>query len=218
MRTTAGLLSLSAMAPVASGFRPNALPKVLILGDSISIGYTPFVKELLAGTAEVVRPDENCAGTTHGIKNVGKWLGETRWDVIHFNFGLHDIKHVDPVTGKNSTSSEDPRQAEPATYEKNLKAITKQLKASTEKLIFATTTPFPDKPDGPLRRMDDLLHYNEIALKIMKRYKVGVNDLYSFALPSLASLQLHNNVHFTKEGSRALAGRVAEAIRQALQG
>src|SRR5690554_6092851 len=86
----------------------NDLPNVLILGDSISIGYTPFVQEYLKGKANVFRPvfengkPENCQGTTNGIKNIDRWLGTKKWNIIHFNFGLHDIKHVDPVTGKNS--------------------------------------------------------------------------------------------------------------------
>jgi acyl-CoA thioesterase-1 len=74
------------------------LHRVLILGDSISIGYFPFVKELLKGKAMVSRPMgkdggyENCQGTTHGVKELDRWLGDTPWDVIHFNFGLHDMK------------------------------------------------------------------------------------------------------------------------------
>jgi hypothetical protein len=191
----------------------NALPKILILGDSISVGYTPFVREILAGKAEVIRPEENCQGTTHGVKNIDKWIGTTNWDVIHFNFGLHDLKHVDAVTGKNSTVAEDPRQAEVKQYAKNLEVIVARLKNTGAKLIFATTTPFPDKPDGPLRRSDDVRKYNRAALKIVKKNRITVNDLYTFALPELSSLQIPNNVHFTKDGSLALAKKVAESIR-----
>jgi acyl-CoA thioesterase-1 len=86
------------------------IPNVLILGDSISIGYYPFVKKALLGKVNLFRPTlknghfENCAGTTNGVVKISEWLGETQWDLIHFNFGLHDIKHVHPVTGKNSKS------------------------------------------------------------------------------------------------------------------
>ncbi len=66
------------------------LPKVLIIGDSISIGYLPFVQEYLEGRAYVTRPPflengrpENCQGTTHGIKRLEAWIGDTQWDVIH---------------------------------------------------------------------------------------------------------------------------------------
>src|SRR6187397_2557317 len=69
---------------------PKPLPKVLILGDSISLGYTPLVKKNLAGRAEVLRPGENCQHTANGLAKIGAWLGNTKWDVIHFNFGIWD--------------------------------------------------------------------------------------------------------------------------------
>ncbi len=198
------------------------LPNVLLLGDSISMGYTKFVQELLQGKANVQRPlnakghFENCQGTTHGLQHIDSWLGDTKWDVIHFNFGLHDLKHVDPITGKNSKKPEDPQQADLKTYKKNLTKIVKKLKATNAKLIFATTTPFPDKPGGPLRRADQPEKYNKVALKIMKKNDIVINNLYSFTLPRLAELQPPKNVHFTKEGSKALAGRVAEKILEAI--
>ena len=45
----AGVAVLAVAAPA------EERPRVLILGDSISIGYTPHVQELLKGEAEVVR-------------------------------------------------------------------------------------------------------------------------------------------------------------------
>lgn len=83
-------------------FTPDdTLPNVLILGDSISIGYTLGVRALLEGKANVFRPinaagtgAENCSGTTKGVTAIDRWLGDRKWDVIHFNFGLHDLKRV----------------------------------------------------------------------------------------------------------------------------
>ena len=89
------------------------LPNVLILGDSISIGYTPYVMEQLKGIANVYRPvfkngnNENCQGTMNGLLHIDRWIGNKQWDIIHFNFGLHDLKHVDPITGKNSSNKKD---------------------------------------------------------------------------------------------------------------
>ncbi|MEM7374235.1 MAG: hypothetical protein AAF587_36915 [Bacteroidota bacterium] len=111
------------------------------------------------------KDEENCQGTTHGIQQIDQWLGETKWDLIHFNFGLHHLKHVEPETGKNSKKQEYPRQAEPKQYKKNLKAITEKLVATQARLIFATTTPFPDQVDGPLREYGDVEHYNSIAFE-----------------------------------------------------
>ena len=71
------------------------LPRVLLLGDSISIGYTLPTRARLAGKANVHRPAENCSDSGTGVRTIDKWLGAGKWDVIHFNFGLHDVKYLD---------------------------------------------------------------------------------------------------------------------------
>lgn len=192
---------------------------VLILGDSISIGYTPYVKEALKEVAIVSRPlfengkNENCQGTLHGLKNIDRWLGTTRWDIIHFNFGLHDLKHVDPVTGKNSTSPEDPLQSDIQQYTKNLEHIVKRLRKTKAKLIFATTTPYPDELSNAIRDPKAYVDYNRTALQIMEKEGIAINDLCKHIVPYLDTLQLPKNVHFKKEGSQFLAKAVVEAIQ-----
>jgi hypothetical protein len=71
------------------------LRRVLLIGDSISMGYTLGVRSGLAGRANVHRPPENCGDTARGVSSIDKWLGSGKWDVIHFNFGLHDLKYLD---------------------------------------------------------------------------------------------------------------------------
>ena len=203
-------------------FANNNLPNVLILGDSISIGYTPFVKDLLKFKANVFRPvqengnAENCQGTTNGIKNIERWLGNTKWDVIHFNFGLHDIKHVDPVTGENSNNPEHPQQANPHKYKKNLTEIVEKLKASGAKLIFATTTPYPEKVSGPLRKPGMQKKYNKAAVKIMIKNNIEINDLHAFVVPRMNEILLPENVHFTEKGSYELAVKVVQRVSEIL--
>ncbi len=211
----------------------NELPNVLIIGDSISIGYTPFVQELLKGKANVYRPmlengkPENCEGTTKGVEHIERWLKTTspgagvsnsgkNWDVIHFNFGLHDIKHVDPVTGENSQNPKHPQQANRRQYKKNLEIIVEKLKATGAKLIFATTTPYPDETGGPLRKPGMPKKYNRAAVKIMNKNGIRINNLHAFMMPRIAKLQRPNNVHFTPEGSKAMAQKVVERINEAL--
>ncbi|MEZ5300744.1 MAG: SGNH/GDSL hydrolase family protein [Verrucomicrobiales bacterium] len=207
----------------AGGEKPAAddLPRVLILGDSISIGYTPFVQELLKGEAEVVRPmngkkPENCAGTTLGVKEIDRWLQiGGGWDVIHFNWGLHDLKRVDPKTGAASNNAGDPRQAEVEVYEKQLREIVAKLKATGATLIYATTTPYP-AGTKPRRDPEDAERYNAAAKKIMAENGIAIDDLHGFALPKLKEIQRPVNVHFTPAGSKALAGEVAKHLRAAL--
>src|SRR3954449_12259411 len=120
-----------AFAPVVDN---PELPRVLLIGDSISIGYTVPVRKALAGRANVHRIPENGADTVNGLKKIDSWLGDSRWDVIHFNWGLHDLK----VTADGG------RQVPLETYERNLKALVARLQTTGARLIWATTTPVPE--------------------------------------------------------------------------
>jgi len=153
------------------------LPRVLIIGDSISIGYTLPVRAALAGKANVHRPPGNCGATDRGLSGLDRWLGDKPWDVIYFNFGLHDLKwtdgkgkYVPPGTGRQHTSLAD--------YEKNLHAIVQRLKKTNAKLIFATITPVPVGAAG--RADEDRRSYNDVAVKVMKEEGVEISDLGGF--------------------------------------
>ncbi|HPF51257.1 MAG TPA: SGNH/GDSL hydrolase family protein [Draconibacterium sp.] len=199
------------------------LREVLILGDSISIGYTPYVQTMLGYLADVKRPmldngePENCEGTTKGVQNIKRWLGTTKWDVIHFNFGLHDLKHVNPGTSESSRNPEDPLQADLKQYKKNLTEIVEILKETGADVIFATTTPYPNQTEGPLRDPGMAEKYNQVAIKIMNRNQITINDLYTFAKPRLDEIQLPNNVHFKDTGYWELAEKVINRITEALE-
>ena len=118
------------------------LPRVLILGDSISIGYTLDVRRELSGKANVHRAAANCGPTSRGVASLDDWLGDGRWDVIHFNFGLHDLVYHDEQ-GKNIAPDRGRLQVPLDQYEKNLNTIVARLKKTGATLIFATTTPVP---------------------------------------------------------------------------
>ena len=206
-------------------FTPDPkLPNVLILGDSISIGYTREVRKLLAGKANVYRPmgpngkrPANCSGTTAGVKQIDQWLKGTKWDVIHFNWGLHDMKHVkEPGADATSNSPDSPVQATVEKYVENLDAIVGKLKATQARLIFATTTPVVPGTTNPLREPDAPATYNAAALKIMQANSITVNDLFGYCQPHLEEWQLPKNVHFKPVGSAALARKVAAEIEKTL--
>ncbi len=201
--------------------------RVLLLGDSISIGYTPFVQEALEGRAVVLRPmnpdkngvrrsggAENCAGTNKGVANLDRWLAIDggAWDVIHFNFGLHDLKRVQPDSAKNSNDPTHPHQADPERYEAQLRTIVARLKETGASLIFATTTPVPEGDLRPYREAADAVLYNRVALRVMEEEDVAVDDLFQFVTDYPETILRPANVHFTGEGSRALGDQVAESI------
>src|SRR5438477_12105372 len=56
------------------------LPRVLIIGDSISIGYQVPLREALKGKANVHRPATNCGPTTRGVEQIEQWLGDNKSD------------------------------------------------------------------------------------------------------------------------------------------
>ena len=190
-----------------------ALPRVLLIGDSISIAYTDPVRKELAGVANVYRIPGNGGPTARGLTNVEAWLGDGKWDVIHVNWGLHDLAHVD-ANGARVHPDEGVRQAPPRQYGENLVALFDRLERTGAKLIWATTTPVPE--GATARIADEALAYNKVAETALKGRDFAVNDLHAVASENLAEYQRPRNVHFTPKGIQALAKAVAASIRQAL--
>ena len=194
-----------------------ALPNVLILGDSISIGYTVAVREGLVGKANVFRPKDNCGDTRSGIANLTKWLGSNKWDVIHFNWGLHDLCYRNPEAQNqgNRDKEKGKQSVPPADYEKNLEEIVTRLKATGAKLIWANTTVVPENEIG--RIVGDEVKYNAIAAKIMERHNIPIDDLYTLTKSFEGKYSGKGNVHFKEEGSDLLAKQALASIEAALQ-
>lgn len=192
------------------------LPRVLLIGDSISIGYTLPVRALMKGKANVHRPKANCGPTTSGLRGIDAWLGDKKWDVIHFNWGLHDLKYMGPKGGNlaDPKAADSHQQVPPADYEKNLRTLVERLKKTDAKLIWCSTTPVPEGCKG--RVPGDSAKYNAIAAKVMADNNIPTDDLYAFAKPRLKEIQKPANVHFSPEGSDALAKEVVTSISKAL--
>ena len=192
------------------------LPRVLLIGDSISIGYTVAVRDLLKGKANVHRIPANGGPTSNGLKRLDAWLGSSKWDVIHFNWGLHDLKYMGP----NNENQADPKsptshqQVPLPDYERNLKQLVDRLKATGAKLIWRNTTPVPDGAGG--RVPGDEVKYNEAAARVMKAAGVITEDLYQHSLAGPKDTQLPKNVHYTPQGYQYLAQHVAAAIEAQL--
>lgn len=196
------------LAPIAD---VPGLPRVLLIGDSISMGYTLPVRKLLKGKANLHRIPANGGSTKDGVANIESWLGKEKWDEIHFNWGLHDLKHM--KDGKLDLAG--PQVSTLAEYEANLRALVKRMQATGAKLSWATTTPVPAGCDG--RTAGDELKYNEVANRVMKDLGVPTDDLHALCMPNLADWQLPKNVHFNPAGSAGLAAKVATEIEVALK-
>lgn len=202
------------------------LPKVFIYGDSISIGYTEYVRESLKDKACVYRLHINGQSSNEFVDRMDK-LRQTmfqpylkdgwnfEWDVIHFNVGLHDLKYLHV---KELNKKEGIQVSTLEVYEKNLRDIITYLKDTypKAKLIFATTTPVPEGEPG--RVAGDAVKYNTVAIKVMNDYpEVVVNDLYTFSVPVLKEYaNKPGDVHYKAEGSRLQGIEVAEKIANAM--
>ena len=196
------------------------LPNALILGDSISIGYTLFVRADLKGVANVFRPmygadhsAVNCGDSAQGLKQIDAWLGDRKWRVIHFNFGLHDMKYLDEK-GKYVTPDKGKQVASLETYEENLRELVARMKKTGAVLIWAATTPVPDGSPGRVK--GDEVKYNAVAKQVMDENSIIIDDLVGALGDRAGEFQKPENVHFTNEGSRFLAASVARSIQLAL--
>lgn len=173
------------------------LPRVLLIGDSVSRGYTQAVRKALAGKVNVHRAPANCGPTASGLKNIEVWLGDGQWDLIHFNFGIHD------------------RNTPIADYKQRLEQLIERMKKTGAKLVWATSTPCPDTKNGQYKSAP-IMERNTAAAQVMKKHGIGIDDLFTAIEPHLATLQNPDDVHFTAQGYDFLGESVAKAIKAAL--
>jgi lysophospholipase L1-like esterase len=169
------------------------LPRVLLIGDSVSRGYTQSVRKALLGKANVHRAPANCGPTSLGLKKIDVWLADGKWDVIHFNFGIHD---------RNTPINE---------YSQRLEQLVERMQKPGTKLVWATTTPIPDD-EAKKQTAASIVERNEAAARIMSKHGVTTDDLFTAITPHLEKMQNPNDVHFNAAGYEFLGQRVADAI------
>lgn len=207
----------SAFAETKEAALDPALPNILLIGDSISGGYEKQVKQSLKGKANVIKNEGNAEWTGTGLKKIDSYLSDTKWDIIHFNWGLWDLYGW-------SYHKED---RSPEAYAKRLDQLVTRMKQTGAKLIFATTTPAcRDAEKTMLQKFkmeviitpEQQAKYSEAALEVMKKHGVEINDLYAYILPTLDK---HSggpdNVHFTGSGNGHLAKKVIATLEEALK-
>jgi acyl-CoA thioesterase-1 len=132
------------------------------------------------------------------LKKIEVWLGEGKWDVIHFNFGIHD---------RNTPLGE---------YQGRLQQLVERLSKTGAKLIWATTTPIPED-SAKNQRAQSIVERNAAAAEIMKTAGVRTDDLFEAITPRLGELQNPNDVHFNASGYEFLGKRVAISLEEALK-
>lgn len=154
-------------------------PNILIIGDSISIGYTPIVKTYFSNVAKVSHNIGKAQHTGTGFKYIEEWLGKEALDIVQFTWALWDLcyRHPDSKTFGNRDKINGQPEYSIEEYASNLDSLVSILRKKTNaKLIFVTTTYVPENEPG--RYESDVQKYNNTAKLVMKKYDVVVNDIY----------------------------------------
>ena len=178
------------------------MKKLILLGDSIRMGYQPEVARILKGQMEVAGPAENGRWSGYILNSLRFWMPE--WgspDVIHLNAGLWDTGD-DYGFGRPFTK--------PADYKENLELIIRVLREHYPEagLILATTTPTLDRDQQVIRS------YNEILSRTAQEQNILLNDLYSLLAGKEEKYICPDKIHLTKEGFCLAAQQVVCAVKQ----
>jgi len=184
--------------------------KVLIIGDSISMGYIPEVQRRLADIAEVVHNPGNGGDSANVSAHIDDWLNAVEPDTVLLNCGLHDIKRQ---TGTRTY------QVPIDDYRRNLLTILDCIRAADCRLLWVTTTPVIEARHQAVKDFDrynaDVTDYNAMAQAIVEDAEVAVIDLHAVALQAgLETVLGDDGVHFTQDGYDQLGRAVAHSLRQ----
>ena len=191
------------------------MKKVLLLGDSIRMGYDDYVKEILQGKCEVYyAADENgrfSAFTLWQMNQMFRHYGP--FDVVHWNNGYWDMNVEAPMQTALYPIEE---------YSYLLRRIVREIRANGAKVIFALTTPIAETGTAADNTGTGALSlsyndawvkaYNEAAMKVMQEENVPVNDLYTLMKQDANCYKCEDKLHLTEEGYRLCAKQAAEMI------
>jgi dienelactone hydrolase/lysophospholipase L1-like esterase len=208
---------LSASPPSRGQAGPSSgpgLPKVVLVGDSIRLGYAPRVASRLQGEAVVVSPPENGGDSANVLAHLDEWVIRQKPDVVHLNCGLHDLKR---------SRTDGHHQLELDRYAENLRRLVARIRAGTDAaLVFADTTPILDDRDARRgadfdRTEADVRRYNAAAVAVMSELGVPVHDLHWVVEQGSPETMLGpDGTHYTDAGSDRLAEAVADCILRQL--
>ena len=189
------------------------MKNVILIGDSIRMGYQPYLAEELAGQADVWGPQKNSSDSACVLENVEDWVVARDADIVHVNCGLHDIKRL---------TAAGPCQVPLDRYRENLQAIFSRIRdAGSATLIWATITPLNEEhhqANKPFCRYSrDAREYHAASLEICEQYGLLIDDLRGAACEAGADAILTDDgVHFTDEGYHLLGVTAAQFIRDQL--
>ena len=187
------------------------LPKIVLLGDSIRMGYCRYVREALYGRADVLFPAENCMFAQNLLRRIGDWRAKGNWGddaaIVHWNAGLWDCLHLD---------GDEPLTPLPV-YRDFLARIDRRLRLHfpSAKFIFATSTPILEEGYNKatfFRLNADIEAYNAVARETLEPLGETIDDLYAVMAQAPASEHSDMTHWYTPEGTR----RIGDAVLRSL--
>lgn len=194
--------------------RNSSSKAVMLIGDSIRMGYCEFVKDYLQNVADVYYPEDNCRFAQNILVCLGWWADlvpdKEKVAVVHWNSGHWDIAKWH---GEHRPLNDIEEYC--AMLERIHNAIVRIF--PNAKVIFATTTPMNPNgmPAANERTTAEIIEYNKAAVKTMNKLGAEVNDLFETA-KDLTTDYYSDYCHFTKEGFSILGRQVADYIKERL--
>ncbi|MBD3243540.1 MAG: hypothetical protein GF331_23320 [Chitinivibrionales bacterium] len=190
--------------------RTTMKPKVVLIGDSIRMGYQDTVAHELADVAEVWGPAENGGNSRNVLAHLDKWAVDRQPDIVHINCGLHDLRRE---------FGEEANAVPLGEYTENVRAILDRLLEGTNaRVVWATTTPVNQEDHHRRKGFDrfavDVDRYNAAASGVAERLGVVIDDLCAVITAAGPSgLLLDDGVHYSAEGYAHLGRAVAGFLR-----
>ncbi len=191
------------------------MKKILLLGDSIRLGYGEYVKAVLSDIAETYLPKENCAFAQYTYRWLHVWKENEGYpndiDLVHWNVGLWDVLRS---FGEDTFTS-------PEYYGEMIKRLQKRIAFlfPNAKQIFATSTSVVESGyEPPYQRFNsDIEKFNTIAIETLTPLGVGINDLYTLTKSAPSSCRSDMTHFYTMDGIRLLGEKVVKTICENLE-
>ena len=174
------------------------LPRVLLVGDSIVNGYQGEARRLLEakGVNVTYWISSYCVTSPHYLTFLGIYLDEAKYDVIHFNNGLHSL---DTPT---------------ADWEKRFEAALRLIreKQPSAKIVWCTSTPLKDAAKTAKAR-----ELNAAGAKVVARLGgIETNDLFAALDPLDRNANWSDMYHHKPHVRKMEGGLVAKAVLSAI--
>lgn len=203
----------------------SALPRILIIGDSISGHYHERLRLLMEGRANIVgeaspasRPDPRRSfwatigprfyrtDTATKGDDLKTYLAESGpWDIVHFNIGIHVFAGAKPGDEKP--------------YAEKLRQVVETIRESGAVCLFANSTgtvadnTIPKSPNY----LTNCKAFNAAAESVMKELGVPVTDLYGLIQPRIKELISADRIHTNAEADQMMAELIAERLTETIQ-